>query len=191
MSREIHTFVRPELPDDSRRIGEPWSPEHQRYDEGVRYLYHNGAHDLTLFWSQPSSAEINGLRDQPVTVGLYSHGPAAFLLYKIDDVCEWSDAAFNVHLLPEAERELPNEPTGERARLIITLVDADDGIIKGRRLVSLDKVMTQALRHAMAEQAGAPFVRPLFDIAVQETHARFPDTDAMAQAAEIVEATLG
>lgn len=191
MSREIHTFVRPDIPDDSRRIGEPFSPEHNRYDEGTRYVYHNGAHELTLFWTGPSSAELNGLRDQPVTVGLYSHGPAAFLLYRIDDVCEWSDVAFNIHLVPEDERELPNEPTGERARLMITLVDAADGIIKGRRLVSLDKVMTQALRHAMTEQAGRPFVRPLYDIAVQEVHARFPDTDAMAQAAELVEATLG
>jgi hypothetical protein len=188
---QIHTFTRPDVPDDSRRVGEPYSPDHNRYDEGVRYLYRNGAHDLTLFWSGPSPAEIAGLRDRPVTVGLYSHGPAAFLLYKIDDVCEWSDAAFNVHQIPEAERELPDEPTGERTRLIITLVDAADGIIKGRRLVSLDKVMTQALRHVMVEQAKSPFVRPLYDIAVQETHARFPDTDAMAEAAEIVETTLG
>jgi hypothetical protein len=191
MNREIHTFVRPDLPDDSRRIGEAYAPEYNRYDEGVRYQYRNGAHELTLFWSAPSAAEITGLRDQPVTIGLYSHGPAAFLLYKIADVCEWSDAAFNVHLVPEDERELPAEPTGERARLIITLVDAADGIIKGRRLVSLDKVMTQALRHAMVEQAQAPFVPPLYEIAVQESHARFPDTDAMAQAAEIIEATLG
>lgn len=191
MSRELHTFVRPDIPEDSRRIGEPWSPDFSRYDEGVRYQYKHGAHDLTLFWNSPSQPELAGLRDRPVTVGLYSHGPAAFLLYKIDGVCEWSDVAFNVHLLPEAERELPNEPTGERGRLIVTLVDAADGLIKGRRLVSLDKVMTQALRHAMAEQARSPFVQPLYDIAVQESHARFPDTDAMAQAAEIVEATLG
>lgn len=191
MTSKIHTFTRPDLPADSRRIGEAYSPDHNRYDEGVRYLYHDGAHELTLFWPNPSAAEIKGLRDQPVTAGLYSHGPAAFLLYKIADVCEWSDVAFNVHLIPEDERELPQEPTGERARLILTLVDATDGIIKGRRLVSLDKVMTQALRHVMTEQARAPFVRPLYDIAVQETHARFPDTDAMAEAAEIVEATLG
>lgn len=188
---KIHTFVRPELPDDARRIGDAFAPGYGRYDEGVRYLYRNGAHELTLFWSSPSQAELDGLRDRPVTVGLYSHGPAAFLLYKIDDVCEWSDAAFNIHLIPETERELPSEPTGERARLIITLVDADDGIIKGRRLVSLDKVMTQALRHVMAEQAAAPFVSPLYEIAVQEIHARFPDTDAMVQSAEVVEATLG
>lgn len=191
MNGKIHTFVRPDIPDDSRRIGEPYSPGHNRYDEGVRYLYRHGAHDLTLFWKSPSAAELAGLRDRPVTVGLYIHGPAAFLLYKIDDVCEWSDAAFNVHLVPEAERELPDEPTGERARLIITLVDADDGIIKGRRLVSLDRVMTQALRHVMAEQARTPFVAPLYEIAVQESHARFPDSDAMVRAAEVVEATLG
>jgi hypothetical protein len=41
MSREIHTFVRPDVPDDSRRIGDAFSPGHNRYDEGVRYLYHN------------------------------------------------------------------------------------------------------------------------------------------------------
>ncbi|MFZ5484495.1 MAG: hypothetical protein ACOZB0_09725 [Pseudomonadota bacterium] len=188
---EIHTFTRPEIPADSRRIGERFSPEHNRYDEGARYIYRHGAHDLTLFWRQPTPAEILGLRDQPVTVGLLSHGPVAFLLYKIDTVCEWSDVAFNVHRVPEAERELPDEPTGERGRLIITLVDAEDGIIKARRLVSLDKVMTQALRHVMTEQARAPFVAPLYDIAIQEIHARFPDSDAMAQAAELVEATHG
>ncbi len=188
---QIHTFVRPELPDDARKIGDVYSAEHNRYAEGSRYQYRHGAHDLTLFWNAPNAAELAGLRDAPIQVGLHSWGPAAFLLYKIEGVCEWSDVAFNVHLLPEAERELPNEPAGERARLLITLVDAGDGIIKGRRLVSLDKVMTQALRHVMTEQARTAFVRPLYDLAVQEIHARFDDTDALAQAAEIVEPALG
>lgn len=187
----IHTFTRPDPPADARRIGDVYSPDHDRYDEGSRYQYRDGAHDLVLFWTAPTPAEIAGLRDEPVDVGLYSHGPVSFLLYKIRNVCEWSDVAFNVHLIDEAGRELPAEPTGERARLLITLVDAADGIIRGRRLVSLDKVMTQALRHVMTEQANAPFVRALYDIAVQETHARFPDTDALARAAEIVEPALG
>jgi hypothetical protein len=187
----IHTFARPDLPDDTRQVGEVYSPEHNRYDEGSRYQYRRGAHDLVLFWNAPSAVELAGLRDAPVELGLYTQGPAAFLLYRIAGVCEWSDVAFNVQLLPAAERELPDEPTGERARLTITLVDAGDGVIRGRRLVSVDKVMTQALRHAMHEQARAPFVRTLYDIAVQETHARYPDTDALARAAEVVEPALG
>ena len=159
--REIHTFTRPEAPSNLPAIGEPYAPGFTAFDEGVRYLYADGAHQLTLFWNTPSAAEVAGLRDRPVELALYTHGPAAFLLYKIQDVCEWSDLAFNIQLLPEAERELPAEPPGDRARLIITLVDTTDGKVKGRRLVSLDKVMTQALSHAMKEQSQAGFVRPL------------------------------
>jgi len=189
--REIHTFTRPETPSTLPKVGSPYAPGFNKFDEGTRYAYANGAHELTLFWTEPSTAEVFGLRDQPVDVALYVNGPAAFLLYRIADVCEWSDVAFNIQLLPEAERELPNEQPGDRARFVITLVNAADGIVKGRRLVSLDKVMTQSLRHTMTEQLQSAFVRPLYDIAVQETHSRFPDSDAMLHAAEVVEPTLG
>ncbi|MEW5892929.1 MAG: hypothetical protein AB1697_07305 [Pseudomonadota bacterium] len=188
---EFHTFQRPDVGQLGPQVGEVYSAAHNRYDEGARYSYRDQAHDLVLFWTRPSAAEIEGLRGQPIEVGLYSHGPAAFLLYKIQNVCEWSDLAFNVHLVPEAERELPTEPPGERGRLRLTLVNADNGIVVAKRLVSLDKVMTQALRHTMQEQAAQPFNRLRYDAAVQEVHARFADSDAMVQAAEVVEATLG
>ncbi len=188
---EIHTFVRPETTADLAKVGEHYAPGFNKFDPGARYVYANGAHQLTLFWSEPSPAEIAGLRDRPVAAGLFINGPAAFLLYQIEDVCEWSDVAFNIQLLPAAERAVPDEAPGDRARLVVTLVDAADGIVQGRRLVSLDKVMTQALRHVMVGQIKAGFVHTLYDIAVQETYARFPDTDAMVQAAEVVEAALG
>lgn len=188
---EFHAFLRPDVERLGPQVGDIYSAEHKRYDEGARYAYRDQAHDLALFWAGPTQAEIEGLRAQPIEVGFHANGPAAFLLYKIRNVCEWSDVAFNVHLVPEAERELPAEPAGERGRLRLTLVNADDGIVVAKRLVSLDKVMTQALRHAMQEQAAQPFNRLLYDAAVQEAHGRFPDGDAMAHAAEVVEATLG
>lgn len=189
--RHIHTFEPPADLPETRHVGEVYSPDHERYEEGARYVYRHGAHDLTLFWARPSQAEVDGFRTRPIEVGLYVLGPAAFLLYRIQEVCEWSDLAFNVHLLPEAERELPAEPPGERARFRLTLVDAVSGIIRAKRLVSLDKVMTQALRHVMAGQAAAAFDRVAYDAAVRAAHGRFPDTDAMLRAAEFQEATLG
>jgi hypothetical protein len=188
---EPHTFARPEVLPKEPKIGERWSAEFNSYDEGVRYVYRYGAHELTLFWTAPTSAEIAGLRDADVEVGLFSHGPAAFLLYKIRNVCEWSDASFNVHLVPEGELELPDEEPGDRARLKLTLVDADDGIVRSRRILSLDKVMTQALKHVMREQSAAPFNRLIYDAAVQEVHARYQDSDALAEVAEVVEPALG
>jgi hypothetical protein len=188
---KIHEFLRPEYTHDTRQVGEVWSPRHNRYAEGAQYLYCKGAHALTLFWAAPTPREMEGFHVRPAEFGLYTHGPAAFLLYKIQDVCEWSDLAFNVHLVPAAERELPVETPGDRARLRMTLVDASDGIIRAKRLLSLDKVMTQALRHVMEAQARSPFQRFLYDTAVQETYARFPDTDALAHAAEFMEPGLG
>ncbi|MEW5787636.1 MAG: hypothetical protein AB1899_07260 [Pseudomonadota bacterium] len=175
----------------SAKVGEVFDPAYNRYDEGARYLYEGEGHELVLFWRGPGPAEVEGFRSRPVEVGLFTHGPAAFLLYKIQDVCDWSEVAFNVHLVPEAQRELPNEEPGDRGRLRLVLVDADDGVVRARRIVSLDKVMTQALRHCMAEQARSDFNRLIYDAAVQEVFGRFRDGDALAAVAEVVEPTLG
>ncbi len=188
---EVHIFARPEVVPKDPAVGEPWSSEFNQYDEGVRYVYRHGAHELTLFWPAPTPAEIAGLRDADVEVGLFSYGPASFLLYKIKNVCEWSDASFNVHLVPEGELEMPNEEPGDRARLKLTLVDADDGIVRARRILSLDKVMTQALKHAMREQAATLFNRLVYDAAVAEVHVRYKDSDALAAVAEVVEPAFG
>ena len=174
-----------------RLVGEVYSPEHARYDEGARYAYTGGAHELILFWNSPTQAEVEGFRMQPMEVALFTHGPATFLLYKIKDVCEWSDVAFNVHLVPEAQRELPNEIAGDRARFKMILVDADDGVIRAKRIVSLDKVMTQAMKHTMHEQFAGAFNRFIYDAAVQEVYGRYADSDALVSVAEVVEPALG
>lgn len=175
----------------TRPVGEVFDPAYNRYDEGARYVYAGEGHELVLFWRGPTPAEVDGFRMQPVELGLFTHGPAAFLLYKIQNVCEWSEVAFNFHLVPEADRELPREEPGDRGRLRMILVDAEDGIVRAKRIVSLDKVMTQALKHAMAGQAAAPFNRLIYDAAVQEVFGRYADGDALAAVAEVVEPALG
>lgn len=186
-----HIFLRPQAVSPDPAVGHPWSPAHTRYDQGVRYLYRHGAHQLTLFWPAPTPDEVHGLSRAAIEVGLFTHGPAGFLLYKIQGVCEWSDAAFNLALLPPDERELPAEATGERARLKLALVNCDDGLVVARRLVSLEPVMTQALRHVMQAQADTPFNRQSYDLAVAEVHRRYTDSDALVKVAEVVEACLG
>jgi hypothetical protein len=70
----IHTFPRPEIVVDTRQVGDVYSNVHNKYDEGTRYTYRNGAHDLVLFWSQPTVAEIQGVRSEPVELALYTQG---------------------------------------------------------------------------------------------------------------------
>jgi len=75
--------------------------------------------------------------------------------------------------------------------LKITLVNTEDGIVQARRLVSLDKVMTQALKHCMQEQMATPFNRVLYDAAIADVHSRYADSDALVHVAEVVEPCLG
>jgi hypothetical protein len=71
------------------------------------------------------------------------------------------------------------------------LVDAEDGVIRAKRIVSLDKVMTQAVKHTMADQASSGFNRIIYEAAVQEVYSRYADSDALASVAEVVEPALG
>lgn len=163
----------------SRQVGEIYSSRHSEYSEATQYCYHNGVHELVLFWSKPTLKERNGFASQPVELALYVGESVLFLLYRIVDICEWSDVAFNIHQLRAEEQTIPTEPPGSRAQMQITLVDADNGIILSKRILSLGPAMTQALRHTLQEQMQTPCSRSEYGAQVQRIYTRYPDPDAM------------
>jgi hypothetical protein len=169
----------------TRQIGEVYSPEHTEYSEATQYSYHDGVHDLVLFWRAPTAEEMAGFRSQPVEFALYVQQPVLFLLFRIVDVCEWSDVAYNVHLLSEVV--VPTNPPGDRARVQLTLVDASNGIVRAKRVVGMGPSMTQAMRHTLEEQTALPFSRFDYEALVQQAYARYPDSDAMLKDAWLAE----
>ena len=172
----------------TRRVGDVYSPEHTQYSESTQYCYKDGVHDLVLFWAEPTAEEIHGFRFQPVEFAVYVQPPVLFLLYRIADVCEWSDVAYNIHQLRPEEQAVPADAAGTHARVQMTLVDASDGNIKAKRLVSMGPTMTQAMRHTLDEQKRLPFSRFDYDAIVKQAHARYPDSDAMLKDAWLTEA---
>ena len=54
-------------------------------------------HDLVLFWASSTAEEVRGFNTQPVEFALYLQQPVLLLLYRITNVCEWSDVAYNIH----------------------------------------------------------------------------------------------
>ena len=163
----------------TRQVGDVYSPEHTQYSETTQYCYKGGVHDLVLFWAEPTAEEINGFRTQPVEFALYVQQPVLFLLFRIANICEWSDVAYNIHQLPPQEQAVPADAAGAHARVQMTLVDASGGIIKAKRLVNMGPTMTQAMRHTLDEQMRLPFSRFDYDAIVKQAHARYPDSDAM------------
>jgi len=171
----------------SRQVGEIYSSKHSEYSEATQYCYYNGVHDLALFWSRPTLKEINGFLSQPLEISLYVEHSVLFLLYRIVDICEWSDVAYNIQQLRAEEQVVPADIPGSRARLQMTLVNADSGIILAKRMLSISPTMTQALRHTLQEQTLTPLSRHEYEAQVQQAYARYPDTDAMLKDAWMIE----
>jgi hypothetical protein len=84
----------------TRQVGEIYSSKHTQYSEATQYCYYNGVHDLALFWTRPTLKEINGFLSQPLEISLYVEQSVLFLLYRIVDICEWSDGAAGLCALP-------------------------------------------------------------------------------------------
>jgi hypothetical protein len=171
----------------SRQVGEIYSSRHSEYSEATQYCYHNGVHDLALFWSRPTLKEQNGFLKQPVALALYVEHSILFLLYRIADTCEWSDVAFNIQQLRVEEQAVPAEAPGSRARVQLTLVNADNGIIMAKRMLTIGPALTQALRHTLQEQIKTPCSRSEYESQVQKVYAKYPDSDAMLKDAWIFE----
>jgi len=171
----------------TRLVGEIYSSKHTQYSEATQYCYYNGVHDLALFWAKPTPTEINGFLSQPVEISHYVEGPILFLLYRIVDICEWSDVAYNIHQLRDEAREVPIDIPGNRDQLQMTLVNASNGIILAKRKLSLSPALTQALRHTLHTQMETPLSRFEYESGVQQTYARFPDSDAMLKHAGEIE----
>lgn len=171
----------------SRQVGETYSPQHSEYTEATRYCHHDGVHDLTLFWSRPTLKEKNGFLAQPVELALHIEESVLFLLYRIVDICEWSDVAFNIHQLRDTEKTIPADLPGKCGSMRLTLVNADNGIIVAKRMLSISPAMTQALRHTLQEQTRIPCTRPEYDAIVYKVYTHYPDSAAILEDAWMME----
>jgi hypothetical protein len=174
----------------NRQIGEVYSSKHTEYSEATQYCYYNGVHDLALFWARPTLKEINGFNNQPIEIALHVEQSILFLLYRIVDICEWSDVAYNIHQLQATEITVPTDSPGSHAKLQMTLVNAGNGIIVAKRTLSISPVMTQALRHTLQEQLQTPISRSQYEAQVRQAYARHPDSDSMLKEAWMTE-TVG
>lgn len=165
-------------------VGTRYHPGKTRWAEAGEYNFRMGAHELRLFWARPSVQEIQAVRQGQLEVALLVAPPVLWFLYRVDGGCDWSDAPYTWHLLPQDQRIPPEPLTGEqRALLNVVLVDASDGIIKALRAVSLSPELSQALHGAIAEQRAAPWDTAAYDRARTAAYQRYATSAHMARAA--------
>lgn len=169
-------------------VGSPYIIGKNEWPDGVaEYNYANDAHELRLFWSAPTDAEVAAVRQAPMHLALLVEDGIIFLVWRFEGIGDWSDCPFSIHLVPESHRRIPPIAEGEeRALLQVVLVDASTGLVCALRAVTIPPLATQLLVNAIREQAQRPFARSAYDQMLRSAYDRYPDSRVMAQAATLL-----
>lgn len=170
----------------SYEVGKPYQPGCTRWPETAQYNYRSGGHELVLFLKSPTAKEFNAIKTGKAEFALLVHQSAIFLCHRFGGG-DWSDSPYSYWLVSEEERTPPieSERPERRALLDITLVDADTGLIKVLRAVTLSPEFTEALHAAINDQVHAGAVEGEPDKSIADAYAVYPTTDSMVRAAKV------
>lgn len=155
------------------------------WPEGVDYNYRGGDHELRVFMRIPSSGEIETIRKGEARFALVLINGLLFFCFKFGDM-PWSDSSFEWHLIPENERIIPpGLKPNEHALLNVILIDAENGIIKVLRALTLSPKFSQRLHVEIIKQSQRAMPEN-YETLTQEIYNRYPTTEQMVDQYTIV-----
>ena len=141
------------------RVGEPFRSGRSAWPEGAQFNYNVAGHELTLFYSNIRDDMIDEVRRGQAEFAMIVEHPVIVLAYRFGNSIPWGDAPYSWHLQPASWRVVP--PLGHspeaRALLWVSLVGADDGIIRAQRGLTLSPGFSRTLHDAIRTQAMMTF----------------------------------
>jgi len=160
------------------RVGDLYVDNRTHWPELAQYNCRGGEHELILFFDRPTSKEVQAVSKERAEFALFVERSLIVMVYRFGQEVPWSDAPYSIHLVPREERVVPPTPEpGMRAILHIILVDASSGIIRAMRGLSMSAEFTQALHHAIQEQAEMSFTRADYNGELEQLFAGYSSFD--------------
>lgn len=169
-------------------VGELYHPGRTAWPEITQYNFRSGGHELLLIWTNPSPAEVGGVRKGPMELALVVVEEVILLLYRIKGAAKWSDAPYSWHRVPEDQQgELPVRPEeiseGQGAALQVILVQANGGQVRALRLVGLGTEFTRKLHEAIRDQAARDWDPESYDARLETLYRSFPRVEDLLERA--------
>ena len=172
-------------------VGELYHPGITNWPEAVEYNYFSNNHELRFFLKNPSKYEVEVIRKMPVQLGLFTEDDIILLVYKFTDykkhiIPVHGYSPFSIHLVPDNLRTVPDisADTEHQELLHIHLIDADTGILKGARSVTLSSDFTAALSTAIINQSNKPLTSD-YNERLLEIDSRYPDNESLMEICNI------
>jgi hypothetical protein len=155
-------------------VGKPYNPGMMSWPEAAQYNYRQGGHELVLFYLPPiDDDEVMAVTKQEARFGVDVEGDVIFFLYRFTGDEDWSDCPYSIHLVPPDQRTVPPIlGNDELVLLSVILVDAESGIVRGLRAVTLSRTVSRALVTAIRAQAAKPWDVKQYDFQLTQAHQR-------------------
>jgi hypothetical protein len=148
----------------SYAVGTPYSPTRTRWPEAIEYNYRSGAHELRMFLTGLTEADIAAVARGPMRVAVFVDQPVIMLITRFEGVTDYSDSPYTIHMVPEDERTPPSDVEVDQRQLLqIILVAAETGIIRALRVVALNETLSRRLHEAIRTQLATPFDQEAYD----------------------------
>ena len=171
------------------RVGEPWRLAEEACPEGSSFQIDRKGYTLDVCRSGLSEAEVQGLRFDLLEFSLVVEPPLIVLGYRLGPGRGWESVPY---AWPLADGSRPTrvvppsrvEP-GTRALLWITLVSADDGLIRAQRGVPLDPEFSAVLNGVIRAQAKTPLDGGAYVRAIARIYCDRSETSAFDRLAAI------
>ncbi|HML33582.1 MULTISPECIES: hypothetical protein [Sporomusa] len=137
------------------QVGQLYEYGQDKLEEKIVYRLDRDGHGLVIIEAGIAAREVESIAYGSVELGLYIDGPIIFLLFKFG-TSSWNDAPYSWHTVPRDLRAYPVE-VADADILKVTLVDAEDGLIRAVRKVALAPAFADALNAAITVQANGSF----------------------------------
>ena len=141
------------------RVGEVFRRGRHAWPAGGQFAFSPAGVELTLFRHDISREIVHEVRQGEIELALIAELPLVVLAYRFGEVITWDDVPYSWHLQPASWRIVPSVDYSPHARALlwITLVGADDGIIRAQRGVTLSPFFTHSLQSTVRTQGPHAF----------------------------------
>ena len=167
--------------------GQPFIDGVDFWEERFEYKVFNGTHMLQMCACKLTTEAMAAFHRGQVHLGLYLQDGVIFVLFKIDGLYGWSDQAFSMRLVNEAERDVGPHAAGEYQLLNLVLVEAETGLVAGLRVVTWSSHASSVLHRALLAQMAGPFDQDRHREIVANVYAQYPRSKELASAANLRE----
>jgi hypothetical protein len=148
-------------------VGQPYDPGRRMWPEGADYNFRAGAHELRIFLTRATAAEVAAAQEGKIDFGLLIDLPELYIVSRFFDPRDPTrrvmafDCSYSIHRVVKEERT-PPPPSEEispdlRALVVVVLVEATNEVVLVLRTMSYSPEFTRVFHRAIADQLALPY----------------------------------